>query len=208
MSEQALEVSGSSTALPSTAPVPSGGEAGSLIVDMSTALCSMVRICANSMKRYESKTDDIKALLTRAVELHSRISEWADLSADSFWPLSEAYKIPRDDPKRAPAIEQAILDAGSASMEMVKCCGEAIELLDEIQDKCSGLLISDLACGAYLCRAAIESAAMNVFINTKYLKDRETARRLDAEVDAALSKYLPLADSIADAVLHSIRSEA
>ena len=73
-----------------------------------------------------------------------------------------------------------------------------------------GILICVLAvgCGALLCKAAMESAAMNVFVNTGSLRDRATAARLEQQVDAALATYLPMADRIAAAVTATIRKES
>lgn len=58
-------------------------------------------------------------------------------------------------------------------MEMVRRCCTGVELLEEMLEKGSGMLVSDIGCGALLCKAAMESAAMNVFINTGSLKDRD-----------------------------------
>ncbi|MCC8151764.1 MAG: cyclodeaminase/cyclohydrolase family protein [Lachnospiraceae bacterium] len=45
-----------------------------------------------------------------------------------------------------------------ASRESVH--GEALALLEEMLEKGSRMLVSDVGCGAVLCRAAMESAAM------------------------------------------------
>ena len=50
----------------------------------------------------------------------------------------------------------------------------------------SRIMVSDAACGAALCRAAIESAAMNVRVNTKLMKDRDYAGKLDEEKGISL----------------------
>ena len=105
-------------------------------------------------------------------------------------------------------MEEATLNAVQAPVEMVTCCGEALLLLEEMLEKGSRLLLSDVGCGALLCKAAMESAAMNVFVNTGSLRDRATAARLEQQVDAALAIYLPLADRIAAAVTATIRKES
>ena len=80
-------------------------------------------------------------------------------------------------------------------------------LLEEMLEKSSRLLITDVGCGALLCKAAMESAALNVFINTASLTDRETARQMEQQVDKAIQTYLPLADKISAAVTAYIRKE-
>ena len=39
-------------------------------------------------------------------------------------------------------------------------------------------------------------ASLNVFINTKAMQDRAYAEKINAEANALLGKYLPLADAI------------
>ena len=50
--------------------------------------------------------------------------------------------------------------------------------------------------GAVCCRAALEAASLNVFINTKSMKDRQYAEELNAQADAMLAKYSSLAQEI------------
>jgi formiminotetrahydrofolate cyclodeaminase len=87
---------------------------------------------------------------------------------------------------------------------MMKACAESIELLEKMAEKGSVMLISDVGCGALLCRAAMESAALNVFINTKSLKERSKAARIEAEVDDLLAGYLPRAAAVAESVTRRI----
>ena len=70
-------------------------------------------------------------------------------------------------------------------------------------EKGSRLLLSDVGCGALLCRAAMESAALNVFVNTAALGGKAGA--LEAEMDRLLEVYLPKAGRIAQAVTARLR---
>ena len=82
-----------------------------------------------------------------------------------------------------------------------------MDLLAEMLEKGSAMLLSDVGCGALLCRAAMESAAMNVFVNTTSLRDRALARSMEAEVDELLERYVPQAESIAETVKRRLRKE-
>ena len=61
-----------------------------------------------------------------------------------------------------------------------------------------------MGCGAACAAAALRSAALNVFINTNALTDRDFATRVEAEADALLA-YVPRAEAVADAVCASLR---
>lgn len=81
-----------------------------------------------------------------------------------------------------------------------------IELLEELEQKGSKLLLSDVGCGAALARAALESAALNVGVNTAGLKDRAFAASADEDCDRMLREYCPRAQAIVDAVMASLRA--
>ena len=60
-------------------------------------------------------------------------------------------------------------------------------------------------CGAVAVKAAMQAASLNVFINTKSMKDREYALALEREADALLAKYTAEADRIFDEVTAALR---
>lgn len=195
-------------ALASKASVPGGGGAAALVGALGIALCSMVGNFTIGKKKYAAVEEDVKAMQVKAETLRLRLLELVDADADAFAPLAKAYSIPKDDPTHDEVLEAATLNACNAPVEMVERCAEAIDLLDEMMQKGSRMLISDVGCGALLCKAAMESSAMNVYINTKSMKDRTEAGRIESKVDGLLEKYRVRADYIAATVDHHIRGGA
>lgn len=192
-------------ALASKASVPGGGGAAAMAGALGIALCSMVGNFTVGKKKYAAVEEDVKVMMGKAEALRLRLLELVQADALAFAPLSKAYAIPKDDPSRDKVMEEATLNACQAPIEMVRCCAQAIGLLEEMLEKGSRMLISDVGCGAVLCRAAMESAAMNVFVNTKTLLDREEARRIEEEVDTLMQTWLPVADTVARKVTAYIR---
>ena len=47
-----------------------------------------------------------------------------------------------------------------------------------------------------LCKAALQAASLNVFINTKSLKNRDTAAELNTKANTMLDTYCAKADAI------------
>ena len=64
-----------------------------------------------------------------------------------------------------------------------------------------------MGCGALCCAAALESASLNIFVNTRTLQDRSLAAHLDAQADTLLCEYLPRARRVVDEVGHRLRKE-
>ena len=175
---------------------PGGGGAAALTGALSAALCSMVGNFTLGKKKYADVEDDIKIILDKAEKLRLRFLELVDEDAQAFEPLSQAYAIAKDNPERDKILEQALLNACKAPLKMLEQCAEVIKLLEEMSAKGSRLLISDVGCGASLCNAAMESAALNIFVNTSLLKDRNNAAELEAQTDKILNEYSPRASEI------------
>ena len=194
--------------LASKAPVPGGGGAAALAGALGVALCSMVGNFTTGKKKYAAYEADVRRMLAHGEALRARLLALVDADAAAFEPLSRAYAIPKEDPARETVLEDATRNACKAPLEMVVCCGEALLLLEEMLEKGSRLLLSDVGCGALLCKAAMESAALNVFVNTGTLRDRAAAAQMERQVEEALETYLPMADHIAASVTAAVRKES
>ena len=118
----------------------------------------------------------------------------------TFLPLAKAYGIPKEDPNRDKIMEEATIIACSTPMHIMELCCEAIDCIKVFADKGSRLAVSDAGCGAVCCKAALQAASLNVFINTKSLKNREVAEEMNAKAIGMLDKYCALADEIFESV--------
>lgn len=185
--------------LASGAAVPGGGGASALAGALGIALCNMAgNISANE------KRPALYDLNKEAAALRSELLSLIDEDAKNFAPLSKAYAKPKTDPDYAETMRSATIQACTSPMAIMRCCCKVIELLENTMALCSKLLLSDIACGASICRAALESASFNVFVNTKSLSN-EDACPLNAEADAMLSEYLPRAQKISDNIKNTLR---
>lgn len=191
--------------LASPAPVPGGGGASALAAAIGIALGDMVGELTVGKKKYADVEEEIKTLMAQAQALRERFLELVDGDAEAFAPLAKAYGIPRTDPDRDRIMEEALMTACGVPMEIMRACGEAIDLIDIFAQKGSRLAVSDAGCGAVLCKAAMQAASLNVYINTKSMKNREEAQKLEEEADALLEKYTVEADNIYAGVVNSIR---
>jgi formiminotetrahydrofolate cyclodeaminase len=185
--------------------VPGGGGAAALVGALGVALGSMVGNFTTGKKRYADVEDDIRRMLADGEAIRLTLLELVEEDAAAFYPLSQAYGIPKEDPTRAQVLEDATKNACAAPVEMMRQIAKAIELLEEMGEKGSRMLLSDVGCGALLCRAALEAASLNVFVNTKTLADRAFAESVEAECDALLAEYGPRAEACAAKVMAHIR---
>ncbi len=182
--------------LASSEPVPGGGGAAALIGAIGVSLGDMVGELTTGKKKYADVEEDIQRLMARSQELRVKFLELIDGDAEAFAPLAKAYSIPKDDPTRDEVMEKALRVGCSAPMDIMRTCAEALDVIAEFAAKGSKLAISDAGCAAVACKAAIQAASLNVFINTKAMKDREYANTLNKEANDLLEKYEPMADEI------------
>lgn len=196
-------------ALASNAPVPGGGGASALVGAIGMALGDMVGSLTLGKKKYADVQVDIEWLKERAGEIERELLNLIERDAEVFEPLSRAYGLPKEtaaeQAHKAQVMEAALKEACAVPLSIMERCCEAIELISEFAQKGTTIAISDAGCGAACCRAALTSASMNVFINTKAMTDRAYAEEINSKANAMLGKYIPLSDIIAESVLARFR---
>lgn len=191
--------------LASKAAVPGGGGASALVGAVGMALGNMVGSLTVGKKKYADVEGEIIALMEKATALQNELLRLVDLDAEAFEPLSKAYGIPKDDPNRDKVMEDALRVATSVPMDIMRASAKAIDLQAEFAAKGSALAISDAGVGVAFCKAALQGASLNVFINTKSMSDRAYAENIEKEADGLLSKYCALADEIYSGVVARLR---
>ena len=67
------------------------------------------------------------------------------------------------------------------------------------------LAISDVGVGVIFCKSALMGASLNVFINTKLMKDRLYAEKINNETEKMLREGTERADRIYKAVEQEVR---
>ena len=186
--------------LASDAPTPGGGGAAALVGALGPALGNMVGSLTVGKKKYAEVEDEIIALKAKCDALQKELLDQVEADEVGFLPLAKAYGIPKDDPNRDKVMTEATIIACSTPLRIMERCCEAIEAIAVFAAKGSRLAVSDAGCGAVCCKAALQAASLNVFINTKSLKDREVAESMNAKCLGMMDKYCAMADEIFNTV--------
>jgi len=184
------------TVLASNAPVPGGGGASALVAAIGTALGNMVGSLTVGKKKYADVEEEIIALKGKCDQLQKDLLDQIALDAKGFEPLAKAYGIPKDDPNRDKILEEATITACQVPIRIMELACEALDAIAVFAEKGSRLAVSDAGCGAVCVKAALQAASLNVFINTKTLKNRALADEMNAKCLGMLEKYGAMADEI------------
>lgn len=191
--------------LSSNAPVPGGGGASAAVGAFAAALGMMVTNLTIGKKKYADYEEEVKAVRDRLEGLRDQLIDLVDGDAVAFEPLSKAYSIPKDDPERDAIMENALYEASVVPMSIMETVLAAAKELEVLVEKGSKLAVSDVGVGILFAQAAIEGASLNVYINTKSMKDRERAAALDAKADAIIAEGAALKARIYSGVLAAIK---
>jgi formiminotetrahydrofolate cyclodeaminase len=186
--------------LASDAPAPGGGGAAAIVGAIGTALGNMVGSLTVGKKKYAAVEAEIIDLKAKCDALQTELLNQVEADEVNFLPLAKAYGIPKDDPNRDKIMDEAIVVACSTPMKIMELCCQAIEYVAVFAEKGSRLAVSDAGCGAVCCKAALQAASLNVFINTKTLMNREVAEDMNRKANEMLDKYCKMADKIFDEV--------
>lgn len=190
-------------------PVPGGGSVSALVGALGASLGRMVASLTIGKKKYADVEEEITELARQTDELRAQLIELVQADIDIFEPLSQLYGMKADTQeekkKKEELLEKALDDACSVPLKIMEACGRAIELSEEFAQKGSKLAVSDAGAGAIICKAALQAASLNVYINTKSMKNRQRAEELDSMCAMYMSRYTAMADGIFESVAKSLR---
>lgn len=199
------------TELSSKAPVPGGGGASALVGAAGCSLGSMVGNLTLGKKKYADVQEDIKELIIKSEKLKEELLELINEDAKAFEPLSKAYGLPKDTPEeiayKDEVMEKTLYEASIVPLNIMKKIHEMILLHDEYAAKGTKIAISDIAVGVVFCKSALLGASMNVFINTKSMKNRDTAKKLNDEANKLIADGSAIADRIFNQISQSFKEE-
>lgn len=194
-------------ALSSSAPVPGGGGASALAGAGGAALCMMVANLTVGKKKYAEHEELMKEFLIRLEKLRDESLTLIEEDAKGFEPLAAAYSLPsstdEEKAEKEKIMAQALLKACEVPIMIMEKGAEILEIAEELAEKGSVMAVSDVGVAVQFIRTAVLGASMNVYINTKSMKDRKTAEELNAKADSLNKK----ASETADAVFAKIEGE-
>ena len=197
--------------LASKAPTPGGGGTAALVGAAGAALGNMVGNLTTGKKKYAAVEEKIQALNAKAETLRKELEALVQEDAEAFAPLAAAYGLPKDTPEQAAdkerVMETALTRAALVPIKIMQKCLEGITLAYSYAVDGSTMAISDAGCAAVLCKAALQAASLNVFVNTKLMTNREFATALEHTAEQLLDAGTSYADEAFHYVNEKLRSK-
>lgn len=189
-------------ALASRTPAPGGGAAAALSAATAASLVSMVAVYTIG-ERWADRSEQMEAVDAEAAELRLHALDLAAADAEAFKQVGAAYAMPKNGAEeaaaRAAAIQAALVGAAEPPRQVGVAALRIVDLATGLLDRGNPNVISDVAVAASLARAALESAIVNIEINSASIEDEAARSELGRAVES-LSAGIEKADATATAV--------
>ena len=186
-------------------PTPGGGGASAYCGALGSALLSMVGNLTTGKKKYAEVEEEMQKYLTDLKNMQQEFLHFSDRDAEVFAPLAECYRLPSATPEekehKDAVMEEKLLDASMVPVEIMEKSLELLEILDVLADKGSRMAVSDVGVAVQFTRTALLGAVMNVYINTKSIKNREKAEEINQKAKRMIKIGTSQADEIYEKVL-------
>jgi glutamate formiminotransferase/formiminotetrahydrofolate cyclodeaminase len=166
--------------LAAATPTPGGGSAAALAGTLAAALVAMVARLTVGRKAYAAVEAQARAIVDEAEQLRGELRRLVDEDAASYEGVTRAYKIPKDDPGRPQAIDDALLAAARPPAEVVKRARRLLALAQTIEQIGNKNAVSDARVAGMLAKTAIDGASENVNANLSGMSDRARAKQAGA----------------------------
>ena len=174
-------------ALSSKEPTPGGGGASALVAAVSCSLCSMVSNLTTGKKKYAQYQDKIDEYLVLLKEKNERLQADIEKDAKAFAPLAKAYSLDKSTEGYEDIMEKALFDAATAPKEILEDIYSLVPVIEDLAIMGSRLAISDVAVAAACLESAMKGCVLNVYINTRSMKNKDTAQKMNAYVKEIVS---------------------
>jgi formiminotetrahydrofolate cyclodeaminase len=186
--------------LASKTSTPGGGSAAAIMGAMGAALVSMVCNLTIGKKNYAEVEEELRSVLARAEAVRERLTDMIQADVEVFNQVMSAYGLPKDTEEqkaaRSHAIQVALKAATEVPLDCVRACRETIKLSQIVAEKGNLNVISDAGVAVLAAYAALRSAALNVYVNAKGIKDEAFVKARLAELEKILEGMDTLTESI------------
>ena len=173
--------------LSSKAPVPGGGGASALAGALGDSLGQMVVHLTLGKKKYAQVQDEMLEYESHLKRLQEEFLVLADRDAEVFAPLAECYRLldvtEEEKAYKEKIMEERLRNASFVPLEIMEKAVEMLGILEELSYKGSVMAVSDVGVGVQFARTALLGAVMNVYINTRSMKNRQKAEELNGEAE-------------------------
>lgn len=189
--------------------MPGGGSVAAYALNLANGLASMVANFTSGKKKYAAYQADIEKILEKCQAFHRESMDMVDRDVEAFLPLAAVYKMPSDTDEEMEAkyaqMQVCLTRAASVPLDLLRLSKKVLDLHEDLLEKGSIMLLSDVGVGVAMLRSAALSARINVMINIKDIDDQAYVTRTSEEVEDLVADIVKRSDYIYDEVFRRLR---
>lgn len=174
--------------LASNAPTPGGGGGAAMAGALAVALASMVGNLTVGKEKFAKNEVEMQELLKEAEALRTQFLQLVNADAEVFNEFMTCYRLPKatDEEKqqRNQAIQNAAKRAAEVPLQIAEASLKVMHIAKRMAEIGNPTAITDAAVSSIMGRAALRSAAYNVVVNLKLIKDEEYNQKMYAKLEA------------------------
>jgi methenyltetrahydrofolate cyclohydrolase len=172
--------------LASDAPTPGGGSTAALAGALAASLISMVGNLTLGKPRYAAVEGEMTTMVGQSEALRRRLASLIDADARAFDQVSRAMQMPRDTDQartaRTEAVQDALKAAAVVPLQIAEACREVMTLAQQAAAQGNPNVVSDAGVAMLMAESGLRSAALNVLINLRWIKDDDFVQTYDARL--------------------------
>lgn len=172
--------------LASKSAMPGGGSAAALAGAAGAALLSMVCNLTIGREKYRDAQATLSEVLLKAEGIRHELMSLIDADINAYNAMMAAYRMPKETEeekaRRAAHIQEKTVDATNVPLRMGELCSQVIDLSVPVAELGNVNAISDAGVGVLLAEAGLHSAALNVKINLRSIKDATFVANAESEL--------------------------
>jgi glutamate formiminotransferase/formiminotetrahydrofolate cyclodeaminase len=171
---------------------PGGGSVAALSGALGAALGTMVANLSISKSGFEKQKTNLSNIAQKGQNIKDKLINAIDEDTSAFDQVIKAMRMPKDTDKEKMArdieMQKGYQIATLVPLATVKNCKEALEICYDISKIMDDGMASDVGSGACMANAGAISAAYNVRINIKSIKDIDFCEETNKELNKLLDE--------------------
>ena len=167
------------TALSSSDPTPGGGAAAALAGAMGCALGLMS--IGTTLKRKATPQEARPTLLSnqqKLAGLHRELKTLMQKDADAYAAYLTASKLPKENPTRTQAVQEALWLAATVPADTASVCEQVLVALKNVRPLIASHILSDVHCAQQLLTCALACCVENIRVNQTGITDPKRQQKL------------------------------
>ena len=170
-------------ALSSADPTPGGGAAAAHTGAMGCALLLMaVRTTLKREATPAAARERLEHAVSRLVSLKTQLNAYVQKDAEAYSAYLTAKKLPKDNPARPEAMQQALLFAAGVPADTATTAVQVLKEIDHLKADIADIILSDVACAKHLLQACIRCAVENIRANLVFIQNEDRKNTLEKQI--------------------------